>query len=166
MTGTSPILDGIEVPDTKPETVGELDDELVVHVNTNSQHRLAAHLDPDCPQLNDSIEKRANVLFDDLKICSYCLFNKYMPERDEPDPEYDHPRQSSGQFGAKLSKTEVLNAIRDIDRPVVIASLIADKTDVSRITARRWLNKLVEDGTLEKWQPNSQVALYYLGESE
>jgi hypothetical protein len=69
-------------------------------------------------------------------------------------------RGDSGQYVPTVGGDDVLDVLTAVDGPVVTTADVADALDVSRETARRKLNALVDDGALAKRKTAGRVVFW------
>lgn len=80
----------------------------------------------------------------------------------------DMPRErgDSGQYRTTVTPEDVLAVFDAVRGPVVTSADVADAVDVTRETARRKLNSLVEDGRLAKRTTAGRVVYWRADESD
>jgi|APHM01.1.fsa_nt_gi hypothetical protein len=69
-------------------------------------------------------------------------------------------RGDSGQFVNTVEGDDVLDVLAAVEGPVVTSADVADGLDVTRETARRNLNPLVDDGTLDRRKTAGRVVYW------
>lgn len=75
-------------------------------------------------------------------------------------------RGSDGQYRTTVSREDVLGVFDAVRGPVVTSADVADALDVTRETARRKLNALVDDDTLAKRKTAGRVVYWRTADAE
>jgi len=72
----------------------------------------------------------------------------------------ERERDKSGQYVEQVTLDAVLHIFEDADVPVLTASEVADELDCSRPAAYNKLEKLVEQGDLQKKKVGARAVVY------
>lgn len=70
-------------------------------------------------------------------------------------------RDESGRYTAQTGPEQVLRVLREHPDPVVTATELAERLDVSAETARRYLSELHEDGTVRRKQVGARAVVWW-----
>lgn len=73
------------------------------------------------------------------------------------------PRDKEGQYVGTLDERQVLDAVRDAGH-VATTSEVAAVLDTSQDTARRWLTRLHDDGTVERKKVGARGVVWWLAD--
>ena len=71
----------------------------------------------------------------------------------------------TGHFVTTLPPEDVGVYMRELDRPAVVTSDVADRFDVTRETARRKLGELIDAGRVKRGETAGRVVLYWLADT-
>lgn len=72
----------------------------------------------------------------------------------------ERERNKSGQYVEQVTLNAVLHVFEEADVPVLTASEVADELDCSRPAAYNKLEKLVEQGELQKKKVGARAVVY------
>jgi response regulator of citrate/malate metabolism len=72
----------------------------------------------------------------------------------------ERERDKSGQYVEQVTLDAVLHVFEDADVPVLTANEVADELDCSRPAAYNKLEKLVEQGDLQKKKVGARAVVY------
>lgn len=74
----------------------------------------------------------------------------------------ERERNNSGQYTEQVTPESVLTVFKESDLPVLTASEVAEELDCSRPAAYNKLEKLVDQGELDKKKVGARAVVYIL----
>ncbi len=69
--------------------------------------------------------------------------------------------ESSGGRPRELTCEEVLGGLREVEKPVATAGLLADVVDAPKRTVLRRLQELEDEGQVERWKVGGRAVIWW-----